>query len=75
MKGFGKIDMDDVTSAVPAFLTVIIMCLSYSISNGIGVGSIAYVLIALFTGKYSKKDLVVTIIAILFAARFLLITM
>ena len=75
MKGFGKIDMDDVTSAVPAFLTVIIMCLSYSISNGIGVGSIAYVLISLFTGKYSKKDIVVTIIAVLFAARFLLITM
>ena len=31
--------------------------------------------IALFTGKYSKKDIVVTIIAVLFAARFLLITM
>lgn len=75
MKGFGKIDMEDVTSAVPAFLTVIVMCLSYSISNGIGVGSIVYVLIALFTGKYTKKDAVVTIIAILFAARFLLITM
>ena len=75
MKGFGKIDMEDVTSAVPAFLTVIVMCLSYSISNGIGVGSIVYVLIALFTGKYTKKDAVVTVIAILFAARFLLITM
>ena len=75
MKGFGKIDMEDVTSAVPAFLTVIVMCLSYSISNGIGVGSIVYVLIALFTGKYTKKDVVVTVIAILFAARFLLITM
>lgn len=75
MKGFGRIDMDDVASAVPAFLTVIIMCLSYSISNGIGVGAIAYVLITLFTGKYSKKDTVVTIIAVLFDARFLLITM
>lgn len=75
MKGFGKIDMDDVAAAVPAFLTVIIMCLSYSISNGIGVGAIAYVLITLFTGKYGKKDIVVTIIALLFMARFLLITM
>lgn len=75
MKGFANIDMNDVTSAVPAFLTVIIMCLSYSISNGIGVGAIAYVLISLLTGKYNKKDIVVTIIAILFAARFLLITM
>ena len=75
MKGFGKIDMDDVASAIPAFLTVIIMCLSYSISNGIGVGAIVYVLITLITGKYSKKDIVVTIIALLFIARFLLITM
>ena len=75
MKGFGKIDMEDVASAVPAFMTVIMMCLSYSISNGIGVGAITYVLIQLLTGKYRKKDIVVTIIAILFVARFLLITM
>ncbi len=75
MKGFARIDMEDVTSAIPAFLTVIIMCLSYSISNGIGVGAIAYVLIQLLTGKYNKKDAVVTIIAILFALRFALITM
>lgn len=75
MKGFANVDMDDVASAVPAFLTVIIMCLSYSISNGIGVGAISYVLITLLTGKYKKKDIVVTIIAALFVARFLLITM
>ena len=75
MKGFGKINMDDVTSAVPAFLTVIIMCLSYSISNGIGVGAITYVLVQLLAKKYSKKDIVVTVIALLFVARFALITM
>ena len=75
MKGFGRIDMEDVTSAIPAFLTVIMMCLSYSISNGIGVGAIAYVLIQLLTGKFNKKDTVVTIIAVLFALRFALITM
>ena len=75
MKGFARVDMDDVASAVPAFLTVIIMCLSYSISNGIGVGAIAYVLITLLIGKFKKKDIVVTIIAVLFVARFLLITM
>ena len=56
-------------------ITLIVMVLSYSISNGIGVGAIAYVLITLFTGNYKKKDIVVTIIALLFAARFLLITM
>ena len=75
MKNFAKVDMNDAASAVPAFMALIVMVLSYSISNGIGVGAIAYVLITLFTGNYKKKDIVVTIIAILFAARFLLITM
>ena len=75
MKNFAKIDMDDTTSSVPAFLALLTMVLSYSISNGIGVGAIAYVLITLLAGKYKKKDIVITIIAALFVARFLLITM
>ena len=75
MKNFANVDMDDAASAVPAFLALIVMVLSYSISNGIGVGAIAYVLITLFTGNYKKKDIVITIIALLFAARFMLITM
>ncbi len=70
LKNFKAIDMDDLASAVPAFLTLILMPLTYSISNGIAVGSIAYVLIKLFTGKYTKKDIVVTVIAILFGLRF-----
>lgn len=75
MKNFAKVDMEDTASAVPAFMALIVMVLSYSISNGIGVGAIAYVLITLFSGNYKKKDIVVTIIAALFVARFLLITM
>ena len=62
-RNFAKVDMDDMLSAVPAFLALIMMPLTYSISNGIGVGSISYVLITLFTGNYKKKDIVVTIIA------------
>lgn len=75
MKNFAKVDMDDAASAVPAFMALIAMVLSYSISNGIGVGAIAYVLITLLSGNYKKKDIVVTIIAALFVARFLLVTM
>jgi AGZA family xanthine/uracil permease-like MFS transporter len=74
LKGFAKVDMDDLASAVPAFLTLVMMPLTYSISNGIAVGSIAYVLIALCTGKYKKKDIPVTVIAILFTLRFFLVT-
>ena len=74
-KDFDEVDMEDAMSAIPAFLALIVMVLSYSISSGIGFGAIAYVLIALFTGNYKKKDIVVTIIALLFVARFLMITM
>ena len=75
LKGFAKVDMDDARSAVPAFLALVMMPLTYSISNGIGIGAIAYTLITLFTGKYQKKDIPVTIIALLFIVKFSMITM
>ncbi len=75
LKGFAKVDMDDLRSAVPAFLALIMMPLTYSIANGIGIGAIAYVLITLFTGKYQKKDIMITIIAALFAVKFIFVTM
>lgn len=75
LKNFSNVDMDDIASAVPAFLALIMMPLTYSIANGIGIGAIAYVLITLFTGKYQKKDVVVTIIAALFILKFVFVTM
>ena len=75
IKGFSKVDMNDVRSSVPAFLALIMMPLTYSISNGIGIGCIAYTLITLLTGKYKKNDIAVTVIALLFVLRFCLITM
>lgn len=73
-KNFKAIDFDDLASVVPAFLTFIMMPLTYSISNGIAIGAVSYVLIRLFTGKYSKKDIVVTVIAILFCLKFATVT-
>ena len=73
LKGFAKVDMEDISSAIPAFLTLIMMPLTYSISNGIAIGAASYVLITLLTGKYKKKDITVTIITILFALRFVLV--
>ena len=69
-----KTDLDDPRSAVPAFLTLAAMPLTYSISNGIGIGAIAYVLITLFTGHYTKKDIIVTVIALLFVFKFIAVT-
>ncbi len=75
LKNFAKVDMEDMRSAVPAFLTLVMMPLTYSIANGIGIGAMAYVLITLFTGKFTKKDIAVTIIAILFVLKFVFGTM
>lgn len=75
LKGFAKVDMHDITSAVPAFLVLVMMPLTYSISNGIGIGAIAYVIITLCTGKYQKKDIPITIIAALFVIKFIFVTM
>ena len=75
MKNFAKVDMSDIASAVPAFLALIMMPLTYSISNGIAIGAIAYTLITLATGKFKKKDIIVAAIAVLFTLRFFLVTM
>ena len=75
LKNFSKVDMSDITAAVPAFLALIMMPLTYSISNGIAIGAISYVIIRLCTGKFTKKDIVVTCIAVLFTLRFFLVTM
>ena len=75
MKNFKDVDMSEARNAVPAFLALICMPLTYSISNGIGVGAIAYTLITLFTGKYTKKDIAITVVAILFVLKFCMVTM
>ena len=72
---FKNVDMSDMRSAAPAFLTLIMMPLTYSIANGIGIGSIAYTLITVFTGKFEKKDIMVAVIGLLFCLKFIFITM
>lgn len=49
MKSVVQIDFSSIKHAVPAFLTIVMMPLAYSITTGIGIGVIAYVLIGLFT--------------------------
>lgn len=71
LKNFSKVDMEDMRSAVPAFLTLVMMPLTYSIANGIGIGAISYTLITIFTGKFKKKDIAVAVIAVLFACKFI----
>ena len=69
------VDLKDLESAVPAFLTLIMMPLTYSIANGIGIGCISYILMKVFTGKIEKKDWVVGAIAALFILKFITVSM
>lgn len=72
---FKNVDMSDMRAAAPAFLTLIMMPLTYSIANGIGIGSIAYTLITIFTGKFEKRDIMVAVIGLMFCLKFIFITM
>lgn len=75
LSNFKDVDMSEVRFQASAFLTLIMMPLTYSIANGIGIGAIAYTVITVLTGKFEKKDIMVTVIAILFLGKFCLITM
>lgn len=65
------LDLEDMTEAIPAFLTVSFMPFTYSISNGIAAGLISYVLLKLFTGRVKEINWVTYIIAALFLVKYI----
>ena len=64
------IDWDDVEIAIPAFLTIVLMPFTYSISVGIGAGFLAYVIIKLVRGKAREVHPLLWVIAGLFVIYF-----
>ena len=67
------IPFDDFSESIPAFICIIMMPLSYSISNGILLGMITYVLMNLITGKAKKVTPAMAILAVLFVLKFIFI--
>lgn len=65
-----EIDWTDIESAVPAFMAVAMMPMTYNISYGIAFGLISYVLIKLFTGKVKDIKVGTWVISILFTVMF-----
>lgn len=65
-----EIDFDDLTEAIPACLCLIVMPLMYSISEGIAVGIISYVVINLICGKAKKITPLMYILAVLFILKY-----
>src|SRR5690606_35712255 len=70
MQQVTDIKWDDPEIAIPAFLTIVLMPYTYSITAGIGAGFIAYVLIKVVRGKASAVHPLMWIVAVLFVAYF-----
>ena len=68
-----KIDFDSPTDAVPAFITLIAMPFMYSISEGIALGVISYVVLNLISGKAKKITPLMYVLAILFVLKYILV--
>jgi len=71
MSPIAKIDWNDFRESIPAFLTSVLMPFTYSISHGIMIGIISYVIINACTGKMKKTNTVLWVLAILFVLRYI----
>ena len=68
-----KIDIADYSESIPAFICIIMMPLSYSISDGILTGMILYVVLNVLCGKFKKITPAMYILAILFILKYIFI--
>ena len=68
-----KINLDDYSESLPVFLTIIMMPLAYSISEGIAFGMLSFVFIKLFTGKWKQISFVMYILAAFFILRHIIV--
>ena len=66
-----KVNFDDLTDAIPAYLCLIAMPLMYSIAEGIAIGVISYVILNLVCGKHKKITPLMYILAVLFICKYI----
>lgn len=70
-KNIVNIDWEDYTESIPAFLTLLMMPLAFSITEGISFGVISYVLLKVISGKGKRIHWLLYLFAILFVARYI----
>lgn len=70
MKPLAEIEWDDPVVAIPAFLTLIAIPLTFSIANGLAFGLVAFAILKLVTRRASRSDWLLYVLAVLFIARF-----
>ena len=73
MGAVDKINFDDMTDAIPAFLTILVMPLAYSISEGIAIGVVSWTLINLLSGKAKEKKItpLMYVLTVLFILKYI----
>jgi len=67
-----NIKFDDFTEALPAFMTIVMMPLTFSIAQGIAFGFMSYTIIKLISGRYKENNLVMYLFTFLFILHFIL---
>lgn len=73
LENITKIEFGDFSEAIPAFICLIAMPLTYSISNGILLGIIAYAVINIMSGNFKKLTPTLCILAVLFVLKFMFV--
>ena len=73
MPSIKTIHWDDYSKAIPAFVTIIMMPLAYSISDGILLGVIAYVICHAISGQFKKISITMWVLAALFICKYIFI--
>lgn len=69
--GIKEIDFSDISESVPAFLTIVMMPLTYSIANGIAFGLISHCVIKLLSGRVKETKALTWILSLLFIIKFM----
>lgn len=66
-----KLDLNDVSEAFPAFITMITMVLCYSIADGICLGMLSYVILKMCVGRWCDLNVTLVVLGILFVINFI----
>jgi AGZA family xanthine/uracil permease-like MFS transporter len=69
--GLREVAWDDPTEAIPAFLTLVVMPLAVSITEGVAFGLVSYAILKIVTGRGREVDVLVHVFAALLAARYI----
>src|SRR5574344_96281 len=68
-----NIDLDDFSESIPAFVCIVMMPLAYSISDGILLGMICYVVLNVLCGNFKKITITMYVLAIIFMLKYIFI--